>query len=246
MKANEEPKMQHVIVHKPHKPWYKRWWGFILALCIWPFFLAWFIWKKTKWDTITRSVATVGLVLFVLLFNSWLRSSPTSTSIASTSPSASSTASNTPSSDNTPPSATTAAVKPKTPKIGDPVRDGKFEFVVKSVVCGRTSVGDNQYINKTPQGQYCFVTINVKNIGDSQQYFFEGHQKLLNAGNQQYSPDTVATLYNASNSNVFSSQINPGNSAEGVLIFDIPKDQVPVTAELHDSGLSGGVKVGLQ
>jgi hypothetical protein len=32
----------------------------------------------------------------------------------------------------------------------------------------------------------------------------------------------------------------------GDIIFDIPKDQTPVTAELHDSAFSGGVKVSLQ
>jgi len=29
-------------------------------------------------------------------------------------------------------------------------------------------------------------------------------------------------------------------------VFDLPKDKTPVTAELHDSAFSGGVKVNLQ
>jgi hypothetical protein len=145
--------------------------------------------------------------------------------------------------DSTAKANTTAA---SIPKIGETARDGKFEFIVKSVTCGTTSVGPNQYLTKTAQGQYCLATINVKNIGDKQQYFSESDQKLLNASNQQYSPDTTATLYNSNSSDVFLAQINPGNSVEGVLVFDIPKDQTPVTAELHDSSLSGGVKVSLQ
>lgn len=131
-------------------------------------------------------------------------------------------------------------------KLNETARDGKFEFVVKSVACGTTTVG-GQYLNKTAQGQYCLATLSVKNIGDKQQYFSEGDQKLLNASGQQYSPDTTATLYNSpNNSDVFLAQINPGNTVEGVLVFDIPKDQTPVSAELHDSSLSGGVKVNLQ
>lgn len=133
-----------------------------------------------------------------------------------------------------------------TAKLNETARDGKFEFVVKSVSCGTTSVG-GQYLNKTAQGQYCLATVSVKNIGDKQQYFSEGDQKLLNASGQQYSPDTTATLYNSpNNTDVFLAQINPGNSVEGVLVFDIPKDQTPVSAELHDSSLSDGVKVNLQ
>lgn len=136
---------------------------------------------------------------------------------------------------------------PTTAKIGEAARDGKFEFVVKSVKCGVPSVSDSSgYISKTAQGQYCLVDVSVKNIGDKSQTFLEDDQKLLNANNQEYSPDTTATLYNANNSDVFVNEINPGNTVEGTMVYDIPKDQTPVTAELHDSSLSNGVKVNLQ
>jgi septal ring-binding cell division protein DamX len=134
----------------------------------------------------------------------------------------------------------------QTIKVGEAARDGKFEFTIKSVECGKASVGPNQYATKTAQGQYCLMTLDVKNIGNSQQYFSESDQKLLNASGMQYSPDNTATLYNSNNSDALLAQINPGNTVEGVLVFDIPKDQTPVTAELHDSGFSGGVEVTLQ
>lgn len=130
-------------------------------------------------------------------------------------------------------------------KIGEPVRDGKFEFVVKSVTCGKSSVGTNQYLTKEAQGQFCLMDLTVKNIGDQQQLFAESAQKLLNADGMQYSSDSVASLYNSNNSDTWLNQINPGNSVQGVIVFDIPKDQVPASAELHDSVYSGGVKVGL-
>ena len=136
--------------------------------------------------------------------------------------------------------------KPAMAKIGEPARDGKFEFTVKSVECGKTSVGTNQYLTKTPQGQYCFMAVSVKNIGDQAQSLFSANQKLLNAQNQQYAADDTATLYAAPNGSSWYSNINPGNSVEGIIVFDIPKDQTPVTAELHDSAYSGGVKVSLQ
>lgn len=132
-------------------------------------------------------------------------------------------------------------------KIGEAIRDGKFEFVVKSIKCGVPSVtAAGGYLSKSAQGQYCLVDVSVKNIGEKQQLFMESDQKLLNASNVEYSADSTATLYNSNNSDVFVNQINPGNTVEGTIVYDIPKDQTPVTAELHDSSFSNGVKINLR
>jgi len=45
-----------------HKPWYKHWWGVILAILIWPFFLLWFIWAKSKKGTGFKFAATCGVI----------------------------------------------------------------------------------------------------------------------------------------------------------------------------------------
>jgi hypothetical protein len=133
-----------------------------------------------------------------------------------------------------------------TAKIGVPARDGKFEFVVKSVECGVASVGSNPYLTKTAQGQYCLLNVSVKNIGDEAQSLLSSDQHLFNASGQKYSADDTATLYNAPDDNSWYNNINPGNVVEGAIVFDMPKDQTPTTAELHDSSFSGGVKVSLQ
>jgi hypothetical protein len=147
------------------------------------------------------------------------------------------------SSDTSKPAVATAT----TAKIGEEARDGKFAFTVTGVKCGEPSVTDSSgYLTKKAQGQYCLLTLSVNNIGDKQQLFSESDQKLLNASSQQYSPDSTATLYNSGNSDVFLSQINPGNTVSGVLVYDIPVGHTPVTAELHDSSLSSGIKVNLQ
>lgn len=132
-------------------------------------------------------------------------------------------------------------------KVGEPARDGQFEFVIKSVTCGKPSVTDSSgYVTKTAHGQYCLMDITVKNIGDKAQYLLESDQKLLNSAGLQYSPDSTATLTHSNNSDALIAQVNPGNTVQGVLVFDIPKDQTPMTAELHDSSLSNGIKVTLQ
>lgn len=131
-------------------------------------------------------------------------------------------------------------------KIGQAARDGKFEFVVKSIQCGVVSVGDNPYLTKTAQGQYCLLSVTVKNIGNEKQSLFSSNQKLKDAANKEYSADDTATLYAAPNGSSWYTDINPGNSVEGQIAFDIPKDLTPSTAELHDSAYSGGVTVNLQ
>ena len=136
--------------------------------------------------------------------------------------------------------------KPATSKLNEVARDGKFEFTVASVECGKPSVGTNEYLTKQAQGQFCLVNVSVKNIGSEAQTFDSSSQYLYDAANSKFSADGTASLYANPQGSTFLNQINPGNSVSGILVFDVPKDKTPVTAELHDSPFSGGVKVTLQ
>lgn len=155
------------------------------------------------------------------------------------------TTSNTSQSASSKTTAKTDDKKLTTAKLNEAVRDGKFEFVVKSITCGKSNVGSD-YTTKTAQGQYCLLDVTVKNIGTEAQSLFSGNQYLYNASGSKYSADDTATLYAAPTTSSWYSNINPGNSVEGVIVFDLPKDQTPASAELHDSALSSGVKVNLQ
>lgn len=132
-------------------------------------------------------------------------------------------------------------------KVGQPARDGKFEFTANSLKCGEASIG-SQYLNKTAQGQFCRLNLTVKNIGNEAQSLDSSSQYLFNAAGQKYAADGTATLYAEPSgaSSTWYNDVNPGNAVTGDIIFDIPKDQTPATAELHDSAFSGGVKVDLQ
>lgn len=131
-------------------------------------------------------------------------------------------------------------------KVGEVARDGKFEFTVASMECGKASVGTNEYLTKQAQGQFCLVNVTVKNIGNEAQTFDSSSQYLYDAANAKFSADGTASLYANPQGSTFLNQINPGNSVTGILVFDLPKDKTPITAELHDSSFSGGVKVNLQ
>ncbi|AGZ46601.1 DUF4352 domain-containing protein [Actinoplanes friuliensis] len=136
------------------------------------------------------------------------------------------------------------AKKPATPGLGDPVRDGKFQFTVTKLDCSKSKVG-SQYLNKKAQGKFCLVSVTVKNIGKEAQLFSGSSQKALDAEGTEYSNDGAAEIYANEDSATFLNEINPGNSSKGKLIFDVPKTTKLTTLELHDSPFSGGVKVSL-
>lgn len=133
----------------------------------------------------------------------------------------------------------------KLAKVGEVARDGKFEFTVSGVECGKPSVGENEYLQKQAQGQYCLLDLTIKNIGNESQMFDSSNTYLYDAANAKFSADGAAAMYANPQGSTFLNQINPGNSVTGKIPFDLPKDKTPVTAELHDSVFSGGVKVQL-
>ena len=127
--------------------------------------------------------------------------------------------------------------------IGTPVRDGKFEFTVTGVEPGVTRVGDDVF-GEDAQGQFLLVHVTVTNIGEEAQYFDGSSQKLTDTLGRTHSADTGAAIY-LGDAQSFLNQINPGNSVQGTVVFDVPADAAPASVELHDSPFSGGVEVAL-
>ena len=128
--------------------------------------------------------------------------------------------------------------------IGQDAADGKFNFVVKGVDCSRTQIG-SEYFNTTAQGKFCVVNVAITNIGDEPQSFFGENAKLFNAQGQQFSADNEAAMYLENADSLFE-EINPGNSLNSKVIFDVPANMKPTSIELHDSAFSGGVTVALK
>ena len=127
--------------------------------------------------------------------------------------------------------------------IGDTVEDGAFAFTVTDVETGVSSIG-GEYLNQQAQGQYVIVHVTVENVGDRAELFSGANQKLFDADGREYSNDSGAEIY-LENSESFLNEINPGNTVEAQVVFDIPEDVEPVSIELHESVFSGGVTVSL-
>lgn len=138
--------------------------------------------------------------------------------------------------------ATASAAPAAVAGLGTPVRDGKFEFTVTAVEPGVPSIGSAP-LSQDAQGQFVVVRITVSNIGDQAQTFDQSSQKLVDARGRELSSDPTAGIYLDDQN--FLAQVNPGNSVQGVVVFDVPADAVPASLELHDSFLSGGVTITL-
>ncbi|QWC15826.1 DUF4352 domain-containing protein [Cellulomonas dongxiuzhuiae] len=133
------------------------------------------------------------------------------------------------------------APDPAAAGIGTPVRDGKFEFTVTAIEPGVARIGDDLF-GKDAQGQFTLADVTVTNIGDEAQYLDGSSQKLVHGQGRKHSADTSAAIY-LGDAESFLDQINPGNSVQGTVVFDLPADAAPASLELHDSMLSGGVTV---
>ncbi|OCB14095.1 Mpr protein [Mycolicibacterium porcinum] len=151
---------------------------------------------------------------------------------------------------DTKPSAALSAQAPteaNTPTAGlnTPVRDGKFEFVVKAVQPGLAEVGDNPYLREKAQGQFVIVTLSVQNIGDRAQGFSPSNQKLIDTQGRSFESDSSAQIALGDSDIPVWDDINPGNAVDVSLVYDMPVGAAPARIELHDSMFSGGVTVEL-
>lgn len=128
-----------------------------------------------------------------------------------------------------------------TASIGQEVRDGQFAFTVTSVDRSKQA-GDltNQFEIVTAQGEFLNVHMTVTNTGNHAQTFFATNQHLKIGGNT-YDADGMAALWMRSSNET----INPGNSIQAVVSFDVPPGAAGGTLQLHDSAFSGGTQVTL-
>jgi hypothetical protein len=127
--------------------------------------------------------------------------------------------------------------------VGDPVRDGQFQFVVRSVDCGARSVGQG-FGRRQALGQFCLVALQVENTGAEGRTFGGGQQYLFDRAGKRHDPDLAATAGDGGG-RLVSTHLNPGQRLAGTLVYDVPERVEPARVELHDGPFSGGASVTL-
>lgn len=194
--------------------------------------------KQKNWFKKHKILTVIGVLIVIGIIGAATSSNKTPNTTANTTNTSSSSS-----------SSSATATSTALPKINQQANDGKFGFTITSLQCGVTQIiqSDNQYDVATPQGQYCEVSLTVKNISTVSQTFDDSSQYLYDSSNKQYSDDSNGTIAANPSSSQFMDlpTVNPGVSISGVLAFDIPKGVTPTYAMLHDSSASDGVKVSL-
>lgn len=79
-------------------------------------------------------------------------------------------------------------------KVGDKVRNNGYQFTVIKLSCGVRRVGDAS-LCETAAGQFCLVSLRVKNISKDPITFSSEHKALVDTKGASYSPDDDAWLY---------------------------------------------------
>lgn len=123
------------------------------------------------------------------------------------------------------------------PGIGTAVSSGDLSFTVTKVETGVASVGSSS-IGHSAQGQYVLVHVSVANTGKKSETLSASQQLLVDTQGRQHETDSTASMYLGEDSLIFE-EINPGNTATGILIYDIPADAV-VDKAIFQAGLFGG------
>jgi hypothetical protein len=91
-------------------------------------------------------------------------------------------------------------------RLNTPVRDGKFEFNVKSSKCGARSVGGE--FGETAQGRFCIVKMTVKNIGNESATFDASSQFGFSSSGKKFTADTAASIADNASNESFLDDIN--------------------------------------
>lgn len=49
------------------KVWYKNWWGVVIAILIWPFFLIWYLWSRSERGTAMKVAGSLGILVLAII-----------------------------------------------------------------------------------------------------------------------------------------------------------------------------------
>ena len=129
-------------------------------------------------------------------------------------------------------------------KIGEKATDDSYQFTVTKIKCGVSRVGDS-YPDEKAQGQFCLVSLQVKNVGNDPINYSSENQTLVDTEGKNYSPDDNAWIYLDSDPYV---ELNPDNTLKTIVPFDMPKKAKPdhLLLKAGVRGASDGVIVKLR
>jgi|GEM_PF-1788973 len=127
------------------------------------------------------------------------------------------------------------------PGLGTPVKVGTLEYTVSSVQAAGGTIGSSP-LSHDAQGTYFRVELKVANLGDAATTFALNYVKLKDAAGKTYDADSTGSIYLGDDGIGFDS-INPGNTLEGAVVFDVPEGTQPAAILVSDNMFSAGTAV---
>ena len=136
------------------------------------------------------------------------------------------------------------AEEPALPGIGEATTAGDLAVTVTGIETGLTQVGSDMF-GAQAQGQYVLMHVTITNVGNESATFWESDATLVDDQGRVH--DTSSdSIYLEGETGWLLTEINPGNTAEGTLLFDIPADAVPDLARFSPGLFSDDVDIVLR
>jgi hypothetical protein len=148
-----------------------------------------------------------------------------------------------------PPSPTGSATPSKSPALSGSavpgLRDGSLEFNVRAVLCGQDTVGNGVFY-RSAAGDYCIVTVTVRNVGDQPVTLSSTPQQVTTTDGQKADVDWAASVAATSGSPAVNQPIPPQGQLETIMAFDVPEDGIVKALTLHGGENTPGVTVSIR
>lgn len=126
--------------------------------------------------------------------------------------------------------------------MGQPVRDGNFQFTANHIRCGIQQIGTPDAY-QTPTGQFCVIDLTIKNVGAAPASFADTIQKAFAPNGDRFSANSAAGFYANPNPMIFMSDVNPGNQIQARIVYDIPVGSRIARLELHENPFTRGAVI---
>lgn len=104
-----------------------------------------------------------------------------------------------------------------------------MSITVTGVEAGIANVGSDTF-GEAAQGQFVLVHVSVSNTGTKPDSFNSMAVTVFDDQGREFSANSTAALY-LDDGSVFFEDVNPGNTLNGTIVFDLPAGAVPATFE---------------
>lgn len=105
--------------------------------------------------------------------------------------------------------------------LGKSAKAGEFEYSFKNVQTTK-ELNDGAGWSEKADGEFVYLDVTIKNVGDEANLFSEGSIKLVCDGKKYETSANASTYFAGKEEELFIGEINPDVSKTGKVGFDVP------------------------